>query len=88
MNSRSFRVVALAVAIVTMLIGSVPMMSIAEEKATEIASRSSVSANDVQIASRGDINLSGRGGEINLSGRGGEINLSGRGGEINLSGRS
>ena len=53
MNSRSIRVVALAIAIVTLVLCSLPAISFAADKATEIASRSMVTANDMQIASRG-----------------------------------
>ncbi len=68
MSSRSIRVVALAIVIVTMVLFSVPAMSTAADQVNEIASRSTVSANDVQIASRGRV-VSVNGRVVSVNGR-------------------
>ena len=69
MKSHSFRAVVLTIATVTALIGSVPMVMSAADEAVEIASRTSVTANDVQVA-KVTVSTAGRTGRPTISSAG------------------
>ncbi|MEM6704998.1 MAG: hypothetical protein AAGA81_19535 [Acidobacteriota bacterium] len=83
MKSRSFRAVALTIATVTALVGSAPMVMSAADEAVEIASRTSVTANDVQVANK--VSITGR-NAVSITGRN-AVSITGRN-AVSITGRN